>query len=99
MKLSEAPSSTTQSQPPTSSTFIENIMLQFVNGLQQFLGRNFATHKMVVGLVLTFWKDCSYKEQLISQLNMALTEEGGYEDLMPFILAMQKDCHVRVTVW
>jgi hypothetical protein len=25
----------------------------------------------------------------------ALTEDGSYEDLMPFLLAMQKDCHVR----
>jgi hypothetical protein len=27
----------------------------------------------------------------------ALTEDGSYEDLMPFLLAMQKDCHVRNT--
>ena len=52
-------------------------------------------HKMVVGLVLTFWKGCGYKDQLVPPLMTALTEEGSYEDLMPFLLAMQKDCHVR----
>ena len=51
-------------------------------------------HKMVVGLVLTFWKGCGFKGQLVPQLMTALTEDGGYEDLMPFLLAMQKDCHV-----
>lgn len=70
-------------------------MVHFVNGLQQFLTRNFAMHKMVVGLVLTFWKGCGFKDQLVPQLMKSLTEDGGYEDLMPFLLTMQKDCHVR----
>lgn len=74
-------------------------MLQFISGLQQFLMRNFAMHKMVAGLVLTFWKGCSYKDQLVTHLTSALTEEGSYEDLMPFLLAVQKDCHVRASVY
>lgn len=89
--LKQAPPS--QQQTPTNP-IIANIVLQFVQGLQQFLGRNFALHKMVASLVLTFWKGCGFKDQLVPQLMAALTEEAAYEDLMPFILTMQKDCHV-----
>ena len=93
VKLNSSPG---DHQAPTSNS-LSQIMLHFVNGLQQFLVRNFAMHKMVVGLVLTFWKGCGFKDQLVPQLMTALTEDRGYEDLMPFLLAMQKDCHVRVT--
>ena len=90
---------TTAVQQSTNDSLTDNILLQFVSGLQQFLARNFAMHKMIVGLVLTLWKGCSYKDQLVSQLTSALTEESGYEELMPFLLAMQKDCHVRMIVF
>lgn len=97
MKLSSASCGQATTLQTTNSMAIHNITLQFVSGLQQFLTRNLALHKMVVGLVLTFWKGCGFKEQLVGQLTLALTGDGGYEDLMPFILAMQKDCHVSMT--
>lgn len=94
MKLSSTSGGQAIALQTTNSVAVHNVVLQFVNGLQQFLTRNLALHKMVIGLVLTFWKGCGFKEQLVGQLTMALTGDGGYEDLMPFILAMQKDCHV-----
>ena len=90
MKLSSSPV-----DQASATNLLNQTMVHFVNGLQQFLTRNFAMHKMVVGLVLTFWKGCGFKDQLVPQLMKSLTEDGGYEDLMPFLLTMQKDCHVR----
>ena len=98
MKLSCVSGGQATAMPTANSVGVHNILLQFVSGLLQFLMRSFAMHKIVVGLVLTFWKGCSFKEQLVSQLTSALTGDGGYEDLMPFILAMQKDCHVRTHI-
>ena len=97
MKLSSASGGQGTSSQTTNSVAMHNVTLQFVSGLQQFLTRNLALHKMVVGLVLSFWKGCGFKEQLVGQLTSALTGDGGYEDLMLFILAMQKDCHVSMT--
>ncbi len=88
-------SSSSVDHQSSATNSLNQVMLHFVNGLQQFLTRNFAIHKMVVGLVLTFWKGCGFKDQLVPRLMTALTEDGSYEDLMPFLLAMQKDCHVR----
>lgn len=66
---------------------------QLLEGLQQLLSRNTTTHKIVSSLIVTFWSGCP-KERLLPQLNSSLLEQGGYEELMPFLLALQKDCHV-----
>ena len=80
----------TQGLPPT--TLAVN---QLLDGLQQLLSRNATTHKIVCSLIVTFWNGCP-KELLLPQLNSSLVEQGGYEELMPFLLALQKDCHVCV---
>ncbi len=67
---------------------------QLIGNLQQLLSRNVATHKMVASLVIAEWVGCP-KEQFLSALTSSLSEQGGYEEITPFILALQKDCHVR----
>ena len=55
---------------------------------------NSATHKMVAALVVSFWKHCP--GDLLAQFTAALTEQGVYEEITPFLLSLQKDCHVRI---
>ncbi len=70
---------------------------QLIGSLQQLLLRNVATYKMVVSLVIAEWTGCP-KEQFLSALNSSLSEQGGYEEITPFILALQKDCHVSYCI-
>ena len=84
------PVQSTQGLPPTDIT-----VNRLLDGLQQLLSRNATTHKVVGSLIITFWNGCP-KEQLLPQLNSSLVEQGSYEELMPFLLALQKDCHVSL---
>ena len=69
-------------------------LTQLSEGLRQMLAGNSATHKMVAALVVSFWKHCP--GNLVPQFTAALTEQGVYEEIMPFLLSLQKDCHVRI---
>ncbi|XP_064406197.1 TATA-binding protein-associated factor 172-like [Halichondria panicea] len=71
---------------------------QLIGSLQQLLSRNVATYKMVVSLVIAEWTGCP-KEQFLSALNSSLSEQGGYEEITPFILALQKDCHSLIVAF
>lgn len=91
-KLNSAPvppQSESNSSTPTAS----QVVSQFSEGLQQLLGQNVVIRKMISSLVICFWEDCP-KPSLLPPLNAALTVQGGYEELMPYVLALQKDCHV-----
>ena len=69
-------------------------LTQLSEGLRQMLVGNSATHKMVAALVVSFWKHCP--GDLLAQFTAALTEQGVYEEITPFLLSLQKDCHVRI---
>ena len=69
-------------------------LTQLSEGLRQMVAGNSATHKMVAALVVSFWKHCP--RDLLAQFTAALPEQGVYEEITPFLLSLQKDCHVRI---
>ena len=77
----------------SSTSTTSKVVSQFLEGLQQLLGQNVAIRKIISSLVVCFWEDCP-KASLLPPLNTALTVQGGYEELVPHVLALQKDCHV-----
>jgi len=67
--------------------------LQLASNLQQMLSRAIATQRITASLVISFWENAP-KQHFEPALNSALSEQGGFEELTPFVLALQKDCHV-----
>ena len=61
-------------------------------GLQQMLTRSSSAHRMVASLLVGYWGACPDKLQpLLSNL---LMERTTYEEIVPFLVAMQRECHV-----
>lgn len=69
-------------------------IVQLIGSLQQLLSHSVATHKMGACLIVSEWAGCP-REHFLSVLTNSLTQQNGYEELSPFLLALQKDCHVR----
>ena len=67
---------------------------QLPEGLRQLLMGNSATHKMIAAMIVSYWKYCP--ADLLPQFTAALTEQSVYDELMPFLISLQKDCHVSV---
>ena len=65
--------------------------------LVQLVSAQSALHRMVAVLVVCHWDHCP-SHTLNPSLQKALTDTGGLEELVPFILNMQKDCQVCVCV-
>lgn len=49
---------------------------------------------MVASLVVGYWGSCT--SDLLALLTTVLTEKTTYEEIMPFLVAMQRECHVRL---
>ena len=69
---------------------------QLLSGLQQLLMRNTAVHRTVAGLIVSHWGHCP--SNLLPFLSTILEDQGFYEELTPYVLSLQKDCHVCVYV-
>ena len=70
-----------------------------LGGLARLLASNYALHKMVSVLVIYHWRDCPARETLGHTLLSALTDTSGMEDMVPYILAMQRDCQVCIYIY
>ncbi len=70
------------------------VLVELIGSLQQLLSNGVATHKMGACLIIAGWAGCP-RDYFLSSLTTLLTQQNGYEELSPFILALQKDCHVR----
>lgn len=73
-------------QSPARTTLCE--------GLRQMLVRPSSIHRMVASLVIGYWGQCP--GELHTLLSTVLTEKTTYEEIMPFLVAMQRECHVRL---
>ena len=98
---SPSPSSSSSSSSSFSATSSSSSQAVAVltEGLRQMLARASAVHRMVASLVIGFWGQCP--SELLTLLSSVLTEQITYEEIMPFLVALQRDCHVRwcVCVW
>ena len=101
-KLSISSDSTSQSDHPPSSPphqssstlpHCTQALSTLCEGLRQMLVRCSSTHRTVASLVVGYWGQCP--SDLLSLLTTVLTEQASYEEIMPFLVAMQRDCHVR----
>ena len=103
-KLSISSDSTSQSDHPPSSPphpsssstlpHCTQALSTLCEGLRQMLVRCSSTHRTVASLVVGYWGQCP--SDLLSLLTTVLTEQASYEEIMPFLVAMQRDCHVRL---
>ena len=53
-------------------------------------------HRAVAGLIVSHWGHCP--PDLLPMFSTILEDQGFYEELTPYVLSLQKDCHVRVCV-
>ena len=58
------------------------------------LVRSSSIHHVVAALVIGYWGQCP--SELLTLLNTVLTERTTYEEITPFLVAMQRECHVRL---
>ena len=78
----------------------QDAIASLLGGLKRLLCSGCALHRMVSVLVVYHWPDCPHRETLGSALMSALTDTAGLEDIVPYILAMQRDCQVSTsTTW
>lgn len=94
-KMSSSPSQTTVSSTLTPE-YSTPALTTLCEGLKQMLVRSSSTHRMVASLMIGYWGKCP--EHLMSLLNSVLTERATYEEIMPFLAAMQRECHVRLLI-
>ena len=87
MTSSPAPPPPAGPPPPHEAT---SVLLKHV---LQLVSTNFALQRMVGVLVVSHWEGCP-GHTLSSALLAALTSTDALEDMVPYILAMQKDCQV-----
>ena len=70
---------------------------QLVSGLQQLLMRNTAVHRAVAGLIVSHWGHCP--PDLLPTFSTLLEDQGFYEELTPYVLSLQKDCHLLIAAF
>ena len=97
------PTTTTKPSEPASAPGHSNTttpgyptpaVATLTEGLGQMLTRSNSIHRMVASLVIGYWGVCP--SQLLSQLNTILHERATYEEILSFLMAMQRECHVRL---
>lgn len=66
-------------------------------GLGQMLVRTSSTHRMMASLVIGHWGQCP--RSLLPQLTAILTETATYEEILPFLMIMQRECHVSICTY
>ncbi len=69
-------------------------MPSLLTGIKRLLSSGCALHKMVSVLIVRHWQNCPHLDSLGPALLAALTDTAGLEDIVPFVLAMQRDCQV-----
>ena len=92
---SAVPAENTTTLPPLSSSspsFSSLALGALTEGLRQMLVRSSLVHRIVASLVISFWGRCP--DELLSLLSAILLEQAMYEETMPFLAALQRDCHV-----
>ena len=58
------------------------------------LTRPSSTHRVVASLVVGHWGQCP--AELLALLNSILSERTTYEEIVPYLMTMQRECHVRL---
>lgn len=95
-KLSTHPTSTSDPPQQSSSSPLNQspALTTLCEGLRQMLVRCSSTHRMVASLVVGYWGQCP--SDLHTLLSAVLNEKTTYEEITPFLVAMQRECHVRL---
>ena len=62
----------------------------------QMLNTNSAVYRTLASLLVNYWGTCP--AGLVDRLSAVLTEQGVYDELSPFLLQLQRDCHVSLPV-
>lgn len=78
------------SSSPSSSQY-------FIDNLRQMASSNSATYKIIASLVVVSWGCCP--QDIVNILSTSLTEQPLYEELAPFLLSLQKDCHLLISAF
>ncbi len=81
-----------QPQSPLATTPGSETVAPLTETVKQLLSGSVAIHKMVAALVVSHWGQCP--QDVLALLNTALTEHRAYDELTPFVVTLQKDCHV-----
>ncbi|CAI8034563.1 TATA-binding protein-associated factor 172 [Geodia barretti] len=79
---------------PTTPGYFTPASTTLTEGLGQMLTRSSSTHRIVAALTIGYWGVCP--SQLLSGLNTKLTERTTYEEILPFLMTMQRECHSLV---
>ncbi len=70
----------------------ESTSQYFLDSLRQMSHSNNATYKVISSLIIVHWKNCP--SDVVAILLGSLNEQILYEELAPFLLSLQKECHV-----
>ena len=68
-------------------------VVTLVEGLRQMLTRESSAHRMVASLIVGYWGACP--NNLRDLLTNLLTQRTTYEEIVPYLATMQRECHVR----
>ena len=96
-KLSAHTQSANGTTPTTgvpSQPVSQDALSSLVAGLKRLLSSGVSLHRIVSVLVICHWQDCPHQDTLGPALLSALTDTTGLEDMLPYIVAMQRDCQV-----
>ena len=65
-----------------------------VEGLTLLVSHPSAAYQSVAALLASVWDGVS--TDIMAKMGNILTEQPVYEEMTPFLMSLQKDCHVSV---
>ena len=88
------PALTAPSSTPATPVYPTPALATLTEGLRQMLVRASSAHRVVAALTIGCWGRCP--DELLTLLNSVLRERTTHEEITPFVIAMQRECHVRL---
>ena len=82
------------SEVVSQNTAVSPALSMLSEGLKQMLCRSSVTQRMVATLTISHWGHAP--SDLLSLLCHTLTDQPNYHEMTPFLVNLQRDCHVRL---